>query len=139
MFLFGAELTKFFIDDPDVIIVGSRMFRIIAVASNFFGILFVLMGVFNGSGQTISAMMFNIVRFWALRVPMVYLLSGKLLEISYLQTGVIKDFLLTLANPLSDRPYDALWWSMLFSNILAAALAMIIYKQGKWKNANPNA
>ena len=139
MFLFGGELTKFFIDDPEVIIVGSRMFRIIAVASNFFGILFVLMGVFNGSGQTISAMMFNIVRFWALRVPMVYLLSGKLLEISYLQTGVIKDFLLTLANPLSDRPYDALWWSMLFSNILAAALAMFIYKQGKWKNANPNA
>ncbi|MBW6515654.1 MAG: MATE family efflux transporter [Candidatus Cloacimonetes bacterium] len=135
MFLFGAELTRFFINDPEVIEVGRRMFRIIAVASNFFGVLFVLMGVFNGSGQTMSAMMFNLVRFWALRVPMVYLLSGKLMELPFLQRGFFKDFLNKLSSPLADNPYDALWWSMLFSNILAATLALIIYKQGKWEKA----
>ena len=110
------------------------MFKITAVASNFFGILFVLMGVFNGSSQTVSAMMFNLVRFWALRIPIVYLLSGKLTEISVIQSGFLKDLLYYLSKPLSDNPYDALWWSMLFSNILAATLALIIYRQGKWKN-----
>lgn len=133
MYFFGSELTRIFIEDPAVIEVGERMFKITAVASNFFGLLFVLMGVFNGSGQTVSAMMFNIARFWIFRVPLVYLLSGKLLDLPFLRSGFIERLLIALAEPLSSNPYDALWWSMLFSNIMAATIAFIIYRRGSWK------
>jgi putative MATE family efflux protein len=138
MYLFGAELTKFFINDPEVIEVGSRMFKIVAVSAVFFGILFVMMGVFNGSGQTVSAMMFNISRLWVFRVPLVFILSGKLTEISFLQISIIEDLLHFVSRPLAANPFDALWWSMLFSNIMAATLALIIYKRGSWKKVQVN-
>ncbi len=133
MYFYGSALTKFFIADPAVIAVGNRMFKITAFASTFFGILFVLMGVFNGSGQTFTAMTFNIARLWVFRVPLVYLLSGKLLEVSFLQSGMIERILHSLARPLSENPYDALWWSMLISNILSSGIALIVYKKGGWQ------
>lgn len=137
MFLFGGNITKLFIDDPEVITVGARMFRITSVASNFFGILFIFIGVFNGSGQTVPAMMFNIARLWVFRVPLVYLLSGKLLE--YASSDFLRNSLSTLAAPLSNNSYDALWWSMLVSNIMASIIAFILYKTGKWKVAGVRA
>ncbi len=130
LYLFGSQVTGLFIDDPDVMAVGDRMFRIKAVAATFFGILFVFIGVFNGAGQTVPAMMFNVIRFWVLRVPLVYLLSGKLIE--YSRLDVTNQILRWFAEPLSETSYDALWWSMLVSNVIASAIAFILYKKGKW-------
>ncbi len=133
MFFFGNELTRFFINDPEVILVGNRMFRITAVASAFFAVLFVFSGVFNGAGQTIPAMVFNLIRFWAIRVPLVYLLSGKLLPLVPHSDTFLSKSLTYIASPLSTNPYDALWWSMLISNILASLIAAYFYKKGLWK------
>lgn len=131
MYFFGAEITKLFIDDPEVVIVGARMFRIKSVAATFFGILFVFIGVFNGSGHTTPAMMFNVARLWLFRVPLVYILSGRL--INYVNFDLINKIFTYLSAPLSNNSYDALWWSMLISNVIACGIAFILYKQGKWK------
>ena len=131
MYFFGGPITSLFIDDPEVIEVGARMFRIKSVAAAFFGILFVFIGVFNGAGHTVPAMMFNIARLWLFRVPLVYILSGKLLE--FFTTGFLRDILAVLSAPLARYSYDALWWSMLISNVLACIIAFFLYRQGKWK------
>jgi MATE family, multidrug efflux pump len=134
-YFFGAELTRFFIDDPAVVEVGSRMFKITSFAAFIFAFGFIFMGVFNGSGHTKLAMIFNVSRLWAFRIPLVFILSGRLLESGLLSNTFLTGILHLLAKPLSDHPYDALWWSMLISNILAGSAALFLYKQGKWKTA----
>jgi putative MATE family efflux protein len=133
LFFFGAELTRFFIDDPAVIEVGRRMFKVTSLASLVFGILFVYTGVFNGSGHTKPMMVLNISRLWLFRIPLVFLLSGRLLDTAFLQMDWMQKVLLFLAKPLSEHPYDALWWSMVISNILSSIWAYSLYKKGKWK------
>lgn len=132
MYLWGAHITRVFINDNDIVTVSARMFRITAFAGTFFGILFVFIGVFNGAGKTIDAMMFNIARLWIFQVPLVYLLSGKLIE--YTNIEALQKALTFLAAPLHNYPYDALWWSMLISNAIASIIAIIVYSQGNWKN-----
>ena len=135
LFFFGAELTKFFINDPAVIEVGQRMFKVTSVASLVFGILFVFMGAFNGSGHTKPTMIINISRLWLFRIPLVFILSGKILQLSFIHDGYLRNFFVTLAAPLAEFPYDALWWSMVISNILTSLWAFLIYKKGDWKKA----
>jgi putative MATE family efflux protein len=103
MFFFGGQLTRFFIDDSEVIAVGNRMFRIVAVAANFFAILFVFMGVFNGAGKTATAMVFNLARFWVFRIPLVYLLSGRLFELSVFFLRIYRETAKSLGNPISEQ------------------------------------
>lgn len=133
IYFFGAEMTKFFINDPDVIEVGRRMFKITSFASLLFGVGFIFMGVFNGSGHTKYSMIFNLMRLWLLRIPLVYILSGELLRLNIPMFNHLDSFLTQLSLPLSAHPYDALWWSMVISNSLAGAAAFFIYRMGRWK------
>lgn len=133
IFFYAAGLTKFFVDDPDVIAIGKRMFKITAVSANIFGILFVFMGVFNGSGHTKESMKFTITRLWLFRLPFVFIMSGVLLKYDIINTTFLKYPFEVFAKPLSEHPYEALWWSMAFSNTLAAIWAYILYRKGKWK------
>jgi Na+-driven multidrug efflux pump len=41
--------------------------------------------------------------------------------------------LANVAKPLAEHPYDALWWSMIVSNLVAAVWQYLIYKRGTWK------
>ncbi|HHS49783.1 MAG TPA: MATE family efflux transporter [candidate division Zixibacteria bacterium] len=133
VFLSGAELTKFFIDMPEIVEVGVRMFRVTSIASFIFGAMFVFTGVFNGAGLSGASLRVNIGRLWLFRIPLVYLLSGKLLELPFIARSPAEPLLALIAQPLSAYPYDALWWSMVFSNSLATLWCYIIYRKGKWK------
>lgn len=134
-YLFGAELTRLFIDEPAVAETGARMFRVTSFAAFIFACGFIFMGVFNGSGHTKLAMIFNVSRLWLFRIPLVFLLSGKILNSGLFDNSFLSGFLEFLAKPLSEHPYDAVWWSMLISNILAGSAAAYLYRQGKWKKA----
>lgn len=133
LFFFGAQLTEFFINDPEVVETGQRMFRVTSLASFVFGIVFIFMGVFNGSGHTKPTMLLNIVRLWGLRIPFVLLLSG--LALRYIRVDFLIPFLDWMAKPLAAYPYDALWWSMVISNTIVAIGAFAIYRKGTWKKA----
>ena len=133
LFFFGAALTRIFINDAAVIEIGERMFRVTSLASFVFGIVFLFMGVFNGSGYTKPSMVLNIIRLWGLRIPFVLLLSGMARQ--YIRSDFAEPFLTWMAKPLSVYPYDALWWSMVISNSIIAVWAYIIYSRGNWKKA----
>ncbi|MBN1327054.1 MAG: MATE family efflux transporter [Candidatus Cloacimonetes bacterium] len=135
VFLYGSQLTRFFIDDPQVSEVGRRMFKITSIASLVFAVGFIFMGVFNGSGHTKSTLIFNVSRLWLFRIPLVFILSGQILNFAFSHNTIFHKYFKILAEPLSDHPYDALWWSMLISNILAGTWAFILYRRGKWKKA----
>ena len=135
LFFFGASLTRFFINDAAVIEVGRRMFKVTSIAAFVFGNLFVFMGVFNGSGHTKPSMILNIARLWFFRIPLVFILSGKIISLLSIKWKFLLDLFSELAQPLSAFPYDALWWSMLISNLLASIWAYAIFRKGKWKQA----
>lgn len=136
LFFFGSSLTRFFINDPAIADVGVRMFKVVSLAAFIFGVLFVFMGVFNGSGHTKPTLLLNISRLWFLRIPLVFILSGKILEYTFIRESFLNNFLTKLSNPLSKHSYDALWWSMLISNLITTILAVYIYKRGKWKRGS---
>ncbi|MFO7897118.1 MAG: MATE family efflux transporter [Candidatus Cloacimonadales bacterium] len=131
LFFFGAYLTKFFIADPEVVNIGIRMFRVTSIASLEFSIIFVLIGAFNGSGHTRETMILNIVRLWGLRIPFVLLLSGKIMN--YITWQPLQPIFELFAKPLAETPYDALWFSMVLSNLIVAIWAFVLYKKGDWK------
>lgn len=131
LYFFGSDIVKFFIDDSEVVQTGVRMFRVSSFATFIFGIVFIFMGVFNGSGHTKPTMILNIVRLWGLRIPFVLMLSG--LALKYVKIDFLFPFLHWISKPLSEYPYDALWWSMIISNGITAIWAFIIYEKGEWK------
>ncbi len=133
LYFLGADLTRLFIDDPAVIEVGTRMFKVTSMATFVFGVVFIFMGVFNGSGLTGATLRVNISRLWLFRIPLCYILSGKILEYDVIARSTIAPLLEKMAQPLSAFPYDALWWSMVFSNSITGLWAFVIYKRGKWK------
>jgi len=136
LYFFGSSLTRFFINDPAIAGVGERMFKVVSFAALIFSVLFVFMGVFNGSGHTKPTMILNISRLWFLRIPLVFILSGKILEYAFIRDSFLNEILTKLSIPLSTHSYDALWWSMLISNIFTTIMAIFIYRQGKWKTGS---
>ena len=133
VYLFGGSITQFFINDPEVVEVGRRMFKVTPIASFIFGILFVFIGAFNGAGHTKPVMLLNIGRLWFIRIPLVYILSGTVLNIAFLKGSFLYPLLYRLSLPLSAYPYESLWWSMVVSNTICSIIAYMIYKRGNWK------
>jgi putative MATE family efflux protein len=111
MFFRGATLVRFFVDDPEVLVLGASLFRIVSVGVIFFALFTVLTGALQGAGDTKPVMYLNLARLWVLRVPVAYLL------------GKVLDF-----GP------DGVWYAMLISNLLTAAAGFIIVRRGKWES-----
>ncbi|MDP8210464.1 MAG: MATE family efflux transporter [Candidatus Stygibacter australis] len=135
IFFFGGSIIKVFIDDPAVIALGAQVMKITCFTSLVFAIVFVFLGVFNGSGHTKSTMVINIARLWAFRIPLVFILSGAIMNYWIFAKPPLTGIFTVLAYPLRERPYFALWYAMLVSNILSATWAYIIYRKGKWQKA----
>ncbi len=110
MFFFGADISKAFVNDAEVIELGRTMFRITTSSVFVYGFLMVLMGCFQGSGYTLPVMVLNVSRLWLLRIPAAYL----------------------LAYSLGMGP-SGIWWSMFFSNVAVTIVGWIWFKKGTWK------
>ncbi|MBD3370639.1 MATE family efflux transporter [Candidatus Fermentibacteria bacterium] len=112
MFLFGADISKIFIDDPQVISHGREVFRFVSPSVLVFGVFMVLTGAFQGSGHTLPVMVLNMSRLWLVRLP------GALL----------------FARALGMGP-SGIWLAMLVSNTVTAAAAAVWFSRGTWKRA----
>jgi putative MATE family efflux protein len=133
IYFYGGHLTQFFVNDPEVISKGVRMFKILSVASFSFSLIHVYMGVFNGSGHTKYNMVFNSSRLWLFRIPLVYLMSGRLTDYAlFASMTPLLPFFKAMAEPLKEHPYEALWWSMVISNFITIGWAWALYMKGNW-------
>jgi putative MATE family efflux protein len=115
-FFYGKFFVKFFVDDPEVIAYGASLFRILSPSVVFFALFIVLMGAFQGGGDTKPIMILNIFRLWGVRVPAAYL----------------------LAKVLNMGP-EGIWWAMCISNFSAAVIMFLLYRTQRWKyRLNPD-
>ena len=108
--IFGRYVILFFVNDPDVALYGVQMFWYTAPSVICFAFYTIVLGAFQGGGETRPVMTMNIVRLWVLRVPLCYLLP--------------------MAFGLGTQ---GLWLAMLLSNLIVAVWAMILFHRGSWK------
>jgi putative MATE family efflux protein len=111
-FFFGGDLIRFFVNDPEAIRLGDIMFKVTSPSVLLFGLFLVITGAFQGAGATKVIMVLSIVRLWAIRVPLAYLLA----------------FVFKL-GPLS------IWYAMFASNCITALAGFQHYRGGRWLKA----
>lgn len=110
MFPFTAGLVSIFTDDAYIISEGSYYLRMILLTIPLFGIFNCLIGLFQGSGHTMSALFLNLGRLWVLRIPMLMAIRA-----------------LGIDNP------KFIWYAMIISNIIIVAVGYLLYRSGKWR------
>jgi putative MATE family efflux protein len=107
-FFYGQYVTKFFINDPEVVKMGVIFFSLVSFSLPFFATMQIFVSAINGSGHTVQATIINIIRLWGIRVPSVVILA----EI---------------------YGFRGVFYGMIISNIAAMFLAYGFVKWGKWQ------
>ena len=123
--IFGGNLIEIFINAettaPDVyenvVSLGTRALRILAVGYLAMAITQVYGGILRAAGDTISPMIISIFVSVIVRVPLAYLLAY-----------------LTRSEAWPHGHPDALFISLLINWVLGAVLTYARFRQGKWKN-----
>lgn len=85
------------------------MFRIVSVSVIPFTLFTVIMGAFEGGGDTKPVMYLHVLRLWGIRVPLA----------------------LALIN-LAGIGALGIWWSMFTSNVVTAAIGFAMLSRGSW-------
>ena len=110
-FVFARPVSAAFIPDaPDAIAQSTRFIRIMALTFGMIGVQQVLNGAFRGSGNTLISMVLAIVSLWVLRFPLAYVLAER-----------------------TTLGAEGIWWAFPISNVAAAAIALIWFWRGTWK------
>ena len=118
--LFGRGLIGMFTQTEDVIALGARGLRWLALGYIAFSVSQVLQGVMRGAGDTISSMWISIISTVVLRMPLAYLLAY-----------------LSRSEAWPNGHPDAIFASLLISWLLAMLMTVIFYRVGKWKKRLP--
>ena len=109
IYLFREPLVAFFISDPKVIAVGSEMISIFIWSLPFFGLFAIGGAIASGSGHTKFFATLSIIRLWALRIGLSYLLA------LWLAMGS-----------------DGIWIAMTISNIVVGIITVLWVLSGRW-------
>jgi len=106
-----------FSDTEEVIALGMRMMRIIAVGYIAMALTQALSGTMRGAGDTITPMWISLITTVALRVPIAYVWA----------------WLTRTGEELSTGSSDSIFFSLLISWVMGAVLTALFYKIGKWR------
>ena len=111
LFLFGAELIiSVFTKQEAVVRYAVDALRIISAGYIFYGIGMVMINAFNGAGDTWTPTWINVFGFWAIQIPLAYLLA------KYFKLGPLGVF---IAIPVAET--------------IITITAYILFRRGKWK------
>ena len=110
----GAEvLMGVFTRDADVIALGARVLRMVALSEPIYGVAVILEGLFQGVGDTKSTFVFNIIGMWGVRI------LGTFIMLRFFGGGL-----------------TAAWGCMIAHNILLGAMLTTRYLRGRWNPLN---
>ncbi|MBX2935227.1 MAG: MATE family efflux transporter [Ferruginibacter sp.] len=109
-FVFGEQLMRFFIQDEPAVQAGTLCLHVLAIGYVFFAYGMIITQAFNGAGDTSTPTYINLVVFWAIQIPLAYLLA--------------KYFLM---GPLG------VYIAIGLAETILAFISIYIFKKGKWK------
>lgn len=111
LYFFSAEyLIRIFDDTPGVVEAGVLSLRIICAGYIFFAYGMVISQSLNGAGDTRTPTIINLICFWAMEIPLGYLLA---VTLEWELAGVC--------------------WAIAISETMAAVLCIWVFRRGRWK------
>lgn len=110
-FFFHESLMGLFTTNENVIKIGGSWLKILSYAYFVYGWWMVSVQAFNGSGDTKTPTKINLLFFWAIQIPLAYLLA---LEWEWGYSGV--------------------FWAVFFSETGVGLFTLWLFSKGKWKN-----
>jgi Na+-driven multidrug efflux pump len=110
MALFAPQFVSIFVDDPEVVEVGTELLRIFAIAFPFMGLHASLGGALRGAGDVRYVLGVLTVTAWLIRIPLAVLLG------SVLGFGA-----------------PGAWVGATSENVVRGTLIWRRFRQGKWK------
>lgn len=108
LLLYAEPLVGLFTTDGAVIATGAQYLRIIAPFYLVFTLMFITNGVIRGSGEAMVPMVSTLCAMWLVRVPAAVLFS-------------------------TVWKVVGIWWAMPTGWFVGAAIALVYYFSGKWK------
>ena len=115
---FGKGLMHLFTDTQDLVELSYRLMMILAVGYIAMAVTQSLSGIMRGAGDTMTPMWISLITTVAIRVPVAY-------GIAWLTSPT--------GNP-ADGMKECIQISLLASWCIGAALTVLFYRMGKWKN-----
>lgn len=111
-FLFPQALIGFFTEDAQVIAIGAQWLRILSYSLFVYGWWMVAVQAFNGAGDTMTPTWINVVFFWAIQIPLAWLLA---LHLGWQHSGV--------------------FWAAFVSETAVGLFTLWLFNRGGWKTA----
>jgi len=109
LFLFAPNMMALFSKDPEVIRLGAKVLRMVAVSEPFYGVSIIIEGMMQGMGKTLLPFIFGISGMWGIRI------LGTFVCTQLLGLGL-----------------TAAWGCMIAHNMLLFTLFVSYYASGKW-------
>jgi putative MATE family efflux protein len=110
LILFPSFFIELFINDPLVIQDGALALRTISYGFVFYALGMVIVQGFNGSGDTFTPMLINIVSFWFIEIPLAWFLAV------HLHMGL-----------------EGASIAIVCAESLMTIIAFLLFRRGKWK------
>ncbi len=111
-FVFARPFAHIFTHDPHVVPLTVAYLRIAALSEPFLALGMILTGALNGAGETKAPAWAGVATMWGVRLPLAWLL---IYGLHFGATGA--------------------WWAMTTSTALNGIVALILFKGGRWKQA----
>lgn len=84
LFIFAPQLMSLFSKDKDVIELGGKVLRMVAISEPFYGVPIVIEGIMQGLGKTVVPFIFSVLGMWCVRIAGTFVftqvMSGGLIE-----------------------------------------------------------
>lgn len=109
-FFYNEALISIFTDDPRVIEIGGEWLRILSFGYFIYGWWMVSVQAFNGSGDTRTPTLINLVFFWLIQIPLAYILA---INLNWEHSGV--------------------FWAIFYSEASVGIFTLWLFTRGKWK------
>ncbi len=109
-FFFSRPLAALFVPEREVVEIAARCLEIFAYSYVPWGFGVITVLAFNGAGDTTTPTWINFWVYWAVQIPLAWLLA---VELGYGPTGV--------------------FWAITASQVLLAAVGIVVFRRGSWK------
>ncbi len=106
---FAFPISRIFFTDPETMLFGVQVLRIIALSLPFFGLLLITDSVFRGGGNNIPSMVISLLSLWGLQIPAMILLTH-----------------------VENCDQTALWWTLTIAVILETFALYYWFSRGNW-------
>jgi Na+-driven multidrug efflux pump len=127
--IFRFNLMSLFTKNHNVITIGSGYLIIVSSAYFIFSILFSLNGVLRGAGDTLIPMFITLFSLWIIRIPVAYILSGRLQDFFN-----NRDIMITLPEIFNGQLKETgIWLSVPIAWAMGSICSYLYYKTGRWK------